>query len=92
MALSVEVAELAEIFLWKDTDDSELLFLSALEITKVKEEIGDIYIYFLMLCDRFMVDPNEVAKNKLHINQGKYPIAKAKNSSKKYTTFNKSQD
>ena len=48
-------------------------------------EIADVLLYLLQLADKLQIDPVAAAKNKLAINAEKYPVDKARGSSKKYT-------
>ena len=69
MALSVEVAELVEIFQWKR--ESEGLISSELE--NLRDEIGDVMIYLTMIADQFNLCPIKMAKEKFKKNEKKYP-------------------
>lgn len=71
MALSVEVAELTEIFQWMEGDNSWQV--DEATRTHIAEEIGDVMIYLTMLADKFDLDPLSCAKSKMEINAIKYP-------------------
>ncbi|PKN62240.1 MAG: nucleotide pyrophosphohydrolase [Deltaproteobacteria bacterium HGW-Deltaproteobacteria-15] len=66
MALSVEVAEIVEIFQWLTQEESRHLNFEKRE--RVKEEIGDVMIFLANLADKLGIDPMEAAKEKLEIN------------------------
>ena len=83
MALSVEVAEIMEHFQWRTERESRELDEETL--MKVKDEVGDIFIYFLRLCDELKIDPIIAAKDKMKKNARKYPVEKSKGNAKKYT-------
>ena len=85
MALSVEVAEIVEIFQWMTEQESQELEDETLEL--VKEEIGDVMIYLTGLADKFQLDPVILAKQKLKINARKYPADMVRGKSKKYTRY-----
>jgi dCTP diphosphatase len=85
MALSVEVAELVEEFQWLTEEQSK--GLSAEKLSKVKDEIGDIFIYLVRLSSKLNIDLISAANDKMLINEKKYPIEKAKGNAKKYTDF-----
>lgn len=87
MALSVEVAELQEHFLWHTTKESNKVDSDKLE--NIKNEVGDTIIYLLRFCDVLGIDPLDAANEKLRINAEKYPIASAKGSPLKYTEHQK---
>jgi NTP pyrophosphatase (non-canonical NTP hydrolase) len=84
-AISIEAGELLENFLWKTTDQSRNLSIE--ELKNVKEELADIFIFLSYLCDEYKIDLLCEVKKKLDINEAKYPINKAKGSSKKYTAL-----
>lgn len=85
MALSVEASEIVEIFQWMNGDDS--YNLKDDKIQDLEEEIGDVFLYLQLLASKYNIDIIEVAENKLSRNKEKYPVNKAKGSSKKYTEF-----
>jgi NTP pyrophosphatase (non-canonical NTP hydrolase) len=78
-AISIEAAELNELFLWKSAKESESVDREALS-----DEIADVLAYTLMLAHRHNFDIADIIKNKMKKNAIKYPIEKAKGSSKKY--------
>ena len=82
-ALSIEAGELLENFLWKSVGQSRKL--SEDELKNVREEIADIFIYLTYLCEEFKIDLLDEVKTKIALNDKKYPVEKAKGSSKKYT-------
>jgi dCTP diphosphatase len=85
MALSVEVAEIVEIFQWLTQEESKNL--SAEKRDKVKQEIGDVMIFLTNLADKFGIDPLEAAKEKIKINRLKYPAELVKGKANKYTEY-----
>jgi NTP pyrophosphatase (non-canonical NTP hydrolase) len=81
-ALGIEAAELQEIFLWKTAEESRKL--SQKDISRVSEEIADIFIYLTYLCHEFKIDLFEATLKKIEMNSIKYPVEKSKGSNKKY--------
>lgn len=81
--LTVEAAELLENFLWKSPEESKNL--STEELNNVQEELADIFIYIVYLCEEFNLDLFQITKKKIAINKKKYPVEKAKGNAKKYT-------
>ena len=71
MALSVEIAELLEIFQWSTPLESSTPDESTL--THIHEEIGDVMIYLSMLAAAFGINPLDAALAKLQKNKDKYP-------------------
>ncbi len=84
MALSVETAELVEIFQWLNEDDSLLKNLSDEDINRVREEVADILIYIIRLSDILKIDLEKSILDKIKINQVKYPVEVSKGNSTKY--------
>jgi len=76
LALSIESGELLEQYLWKNADDADE--------NKVKEELADVFAYALLLADKYNFDVKEIILDKIHKNEKRYPVEKAKGSSKKY--------
>jgi len=85
MALSSEVGELLEIFQWLTPEQASNL--PEEQLAKSKEEIADIFIYTVMLCNKLGIDLLDVAYEKVKINGEKYPAETVKGSSKKYTEY-----
>ncbi len=83
MALGVEVAELQEHFMWLTQAESRAL--PPEKLARVTEEIGDVMVYLLRLCDVLGIDPVEAAANKMVKNGKKYPVEKSRGNARKYT-------
>ncbi|MCF7797593.1 MAG: nucleotide pyrophosphohydrolase [Lentisphaeria bacterium] len=83
MALGVEAAELMEHFQWLTNDESRELTPEALG--RVRDEIGDVLVYLLRLCDVLEINPVSAAAEKMVKNEAKYPVAKSKGNARKYT-------
>ena len=82
MALSVEAAELLEVFQWMTEAESRNLEPAAK--AAASEEIADVLMYLVMIADELGVDPVAAAERKLVANARKYPVEKARGTSKKY--------
>ena len=76
LAISIESSELLELFLWKKAEDANT--------DKVKEELADIFTFAFLLAEKYGFDVKEIVLNKIITNREKYPIDKAKGTSKKY--------
>jgi dCTP diphosphatase len=85
MALSVEVAEIVEIFQWLTQEESKNL--GSVKLDKVKQEIGDVMIFLTNLADKFGIDPLEAAREKIVMNRLKYPAEVVKGKANKYTEY-----
>lgn len=76
LALSIEAAELNELFLWKKAEDANQ--------EKIKEELADVLAYAILLAEKYNLDINEIVLNKIKRNGEKYPVEKARGTAKKY--------
>ena len=83
MALSVEAAEIVEIFQWKEADEP----LSPTEQEHLRQEIGDVLVYLLELAEKFEIDIVKAAKEKMLLNDQKYPVNLVKGKANKYTEY-----
>ena len=80
IALSIEVAELNELFLWKDDKESE-----EVDIQRIKEELADVFAYALLLAEKHQLNVSEIVLDKIQRNAEKYPVEKSKGNAQKYT-------
>ena len=83
IALNVEAAELLEHFQW--LSDAESAAIPPEQRVKVREELADVLLYLIRLADKLDVDLALAAAEKISTNAEKYPVHKARGSSKKYT-------
>jgi len=63
-SISIEAAELLELYQWGDT---------AQDIERVKEELADVLIYSITLAERLELNINEIILEKIMKNGIKYP-------------------
>ena len=73
-SISIESAELLELFQWSDEADLNL----------VSDELADVLTYCLLLADKIGLNPDEIVLAKLEKTRDKYPIALARGKSDKY--------
>lgn len=73
ISVSVEAAELLEIFQWEPSDKAIDAELKA----KLGDEAADVLLYLLMLCDIVEVDIIAAAARKIDINEARYPAESA---------------
>ena len=78
-AISIEAAELNEIFLWKTIKESE-----EVSKDKIKEELADVFAYAFLLAERHKLNVKDIVLEKIKLNGEKYPVDKSKGSAKKY--------
>jgi NTP pyrophosphatase (non-canonical NTP hydrolase) len=76
LAISIESAELLELFLWKQPDEANT--------EKVKEELADIFSFAFLLAAKYQFDVKDIVLEKIQRNAEKYPVKKAKGTAKKY--------
>jgi NTP pyrophosphatase (non-canonical NTP hydrolase) len=81
-ALAVEAAELLEPFQW--LDDAQARDLPSDTRAAVEEEMADVLLYLVRLADKLDVDLEQAARAKMARNAAKYPVEKARGSSRKY--------
>ena len=85
MALSVEAAELLEIFQWMP--DAESTALGPDKKAKARQEIADVLLYLIRLADKLDIDLAAAAVEKIGLNAARYPADKVRGSSRKYTEY-----
>ena len=86
MELTVEAAELMEVFQWQDGGD-DFNTLSDKKKLAVEHEVADIFIYLMRFCSVTGIDPIAAAEAKIKLNAEKYPADLVKGKSDKYTDY-----
>jgi NTP pyrophosphatase (non-canonical NTP hydrolase) len=76
LAINVEAGELLELFLWKNSSEANK--------EKIEEELADVFAYAFLLAEKYNLDVKTIILNKIKKNGIKYPVDKAKGTSKKY--------
>jgi NTP pyrophosphatase (non-canonical NTP hydrolase) len=79
IALAIESAELNELFLWKTPEACD-----EVDRERISDELADVFVYALLLAERYNFDIREIILNKMKKNAEKYPVSKAKGNAKKY--------
>lgn len=79
IAISIEAAELNELFLWKTVEESE-----AVTKEKIREELADIFAFSFLLAEKHGFDVKEIVLDKIARNNLKYPVDKARGTARKY--------
>lgn len=85
IALSVEAAELLEIFQWMSDSEANTITQEGRTYEKIREEIADTQIYLLRLADLLKLDLEKAVEDKFQKNTDKYPVEKAKGNFVKYS-------
>ena len=73
-SISIESAELLELFQWSEPSDIE----------DIKDELADVLTYCMLLADKYDLDVEKIILEKLEKTKAKYPIDKSYGSSEKY--------
>jgi len=79
VAISIEAAELNELFLWKKLEE-----IDEVDTEKIADELSDVLVYSIMLAHKHGFDLEEIIMSKMKKNGEKYPIEKAKGKMTKY--------
>ena len=80
ISLSLEAAELLELFQWSGTD-----LECADNRNKLREELADVLSYCILMADVCGLDLDEIMNEKVTKNEAKYPVEKARGNASKYT-------
>lgn len=85
MALAAEAGELMEHFLWTTPDDSHRVVRDKKKRRDIGDELADVIIYALEFANVSEIDVAAAIERKMKANAKKYPVAKARGRSAKYT-------
>ncbi len=83
LSLSLEAAELLEIFQWKQ--GPEIAQAAADKRERIADELADVLCYTLLMAHETGINLADALRVKLKANAAKYPVDKAKGSHRKYT-------
>ena len=83
MNISIESAELMELFLWCESKDSLKTYKDKKQ--DVKDEVADILLGILCFCNATGINLEQAFLSKLKKTAQKYPVEKCKGKSTKYT-------
>lgn len=73
MAISVEVAELVELFQWMTSEQAENAHKDPLVKARIADEIADVFIYLIQLADHSEIDLKDAVFEKIKKNAIKHP-------------------
>ena len=85
MALAAEAGELMEHFLWATPEESRAVARDPAGRARIGEELADIVIYALEFANATGLDVASCIEAKIEANARKYPVAKSRGRSAKYT-------
>lgn len=80
ISLTLETAELLEVFQWSGAD---LECRDKLE--RIREELADVLSCCVLMADVCGLDLDEILREKVAKNEAKYPVEKARGRADKYT-------
>ncbi len=81
-AVAVEAAELQQIFLWRELEDH-----AEDKRDEVEQEVADIAICLLNLCNRLDIDLSTAIREKLADAERKYPVDRVRGRREKYDEY-----
>lgn len=80
ISISLEAAELLEVFQWSAED-----VVCENKLNKIREELADVVNYCILMADAWGLDLDEIVREKVQLNNEKYPVEKAFGNKEKYT-------
>jgi len=82
-ALTIEAAELLQLFLWSNGPSSTQKLEQKREA--VEDEAADVLYWLLQLSWQHNIDLSKALENKMLKNERKYPVELSKGNTRKYT-------
>ena len=80
VSLTLEAAELLEVFQWSGRD-----LECRDKLDRIREELADVLSYCVLMADVCGLDLDEILREKAAKNEAKYPVEKARGRADKYT-------
>ncbi len=87
MSITIESAELLELFRFKSRADMQQMFENPGQREKICGELSDVLFASLRFAQLYDIDLTEAFCHKMAENERKYPVEKARGSNKKYDEF-----
>ena len=87
IGIVTEASELLEHFRFKSENQVDAMFQDNSKRHELTEEMADIFYFLLRLAQRYDIDLTTELKDKMKINEKKYPIEKVKGCNKKYSEY-----
>lgn len=72
ISMSIEAAELLELFQWKSEEEVDLRNRTFRE--SIEDELADVFVYCLSLANAIGSDLSDVTLRKIRKNERKYPV------------------
>lgn len=73
LSVSIESAELLELFQWKTDDEIEAAKAQGKLAEAASDEIADVLIYLVLLAGELGIDPVAAARAKIERNEKRFP-------------------
>ncbi len=83
-SISIEASELLETCQWLTDAEVERKIDDESFKREIAHECADVLIYLILLADRVGIDLLAAAADKIDTNEERYPVDKARGTSKKY--------
>jgi dCTP diphosphatase len=83
-SISVEAAELLELFQWSRGQNGWAEVTDPPIRVKIEEELADILLYLIRFADKAGIDLEAIAERKIAANAKKYPPERFRGSDRKY--------
>jgi dCTP diphosphatase len=83
-SISVEAAELLELFQWSRGQTGWTDVTDPLIRERVENELADILLYVIRFADKAGMDLQGIAERKISLNAAKYPAEQFRGSDRKY--------
>lgn len=83
--VSLEASELLKLTQWSGDGEVEDRLNDGDFRHRLGEEAADVFVYLLLICERANIDLIDATHSKINTNAAKYPVDKARGSSRKYT-------
>ena len=87
MSITIESAELLELFRFKSSDDMKRMFETPRQRERICGEVSDVLFATLRFAQLYDIDLTEAFDRKMEENERKYPVEKARGSNKKYDEY-----
>ncbi len=84
MALAGECGELVAELQWLTPDEAASVMQSPAAAGRVRDEVADVAIYLLRLCDVLDIDLVDAVQRKVELNESRYPAETARGNARKY--------
>lgn len=84
IGISTEANELLDIFRFKSEEQMQLIMKTADRRSHVEDELADTFFFILRFAQLNGIDLDNILRNKLEVNNQKYPKELVRGSNKKY--------